>query len=212
MEAGGPIVEHDPWVPLAEVARPHGVRGEVRLKLYNKESDTLLEQEEVLVRMADGLEHEVSVDTARRADDAILLKLYSVDDRDRAEELRGAVICVRRSKFEPAAAGEFYVVDVVGSEVFLDGARMGVVVEIMSYPTVDGMRVKADDGQTWEIPMSDTFIAKLDTAAKRVELLTLEGLEPDAPRKPKAAKPAVRRDKHGRRGAAASGPKPPSES
>jgi hypothetical protein len=53
------------WVALAEVARPHGVRGEVRLKVYNTESDLLLAQEEVLVKLADGAEHEVSVDGSR---------------------------------------------------------------------------------------------------------------------------------------------------
>ena len=46
--------------------------------------------------MPDGKEHEVSVDAARRADKAILLKLHSIDDRDRADEIRGATIGVRR--------------------------------------------------------------------------------------------------------------------
>ncbi len=41
----------DAWVPLAEVARPHGVRGELRLKLFNEDSDILLEQDEVLLRL-----------------------------------------------------------------------------------------------------------------------------------------------------------------
>ena len=35
------------WVPLAEVARPHGVKGEVRLKLFNRDSDVLLDLDEV---------------------------------------------------------------------------------------------------------------------------------------------------------------------
>ena len=29
------------WVPLAEIARPHGVRGELRLRLFNRDSDPL---------------------------------------------------------------------------------------------------------------------------------------------------------------------------
>ena len=78
-------MDPETWVPLAEVARPHGVKGELRLRLFNATSDVLLDQEEVLVRLADGEENEVSVERARRADDAILMKLYSVDDRDRAE-------------------------------------------------------------------------------------------------------------------------------
>ncbi len=39
------------WVPLAEVARPHGVRGELRLRPYNGDSDLLLGLDEVLVRL-----------------------------------------------------------------------------------------------------------------------------------------------------------------
>jgi 16S rRNA processing protein RimM len=79
--------------------RPHGVRGELRLRLFNSDSDLLLALDEVLVRFADGEEQEVSVDGARRANDAILMKLHSVDDRDRADELRGARVCGRRADF-----------------------------------------------------------------------------------------------------------------
>lgn len=74
------MLAHDAWVPLAEVMRPHGLRGEVRLKVFNEDSDVLLSQGDVLLRMADGEEHEVSVDAARRAGDAILMKLDSIDD------------------------------------------------------------------------------------------------------------------------------------
>src|SRR5678815_1334731 len=39
------------WVALAEVARPHGVRGEVRLNLFNAESDLLLDVDEADVKL-----------------------------------------------------------------------------------------------------------------------------------------------------------------
>jgi 16S rRNA processing protein RimM len=173
----------DDWVPLAEVARPHGVRGELRLRLFNKASDVLLEQDEVLVRMPEGEQHEVSVERARRADDAILMKLYSVDDRDRAAELRGAHVCVRRRDFPPLAEGEFYAVDVVGAEVRLGGERLGEVVEIVSYPTVEALLVRAADGLgDWEIPLTDTYIGKVDVERKVVEVLTVEELERSRPK------------------------------
>jgi len=168
----------DDWVPLAEIARPHGVRGEVRLRLFNKASDTLLDQEEVLVRLPDGEEHEVSVDKARRADDAILMKLFSVDDRDRADELRGAVVCVRRRDFPPPEDGEFYAIDVVGAAVELDGARIGTVKEIMTYPTTETILVAADDGKgDWEVPLTEAYVTKVDVANARVTLATLDELE-----------------------------------
>ena len=100
---------------------PHGVRGELRLRLYNRDSDLLLEQDEVLLRFPDGEEQEVSVDGARRADDAILMRLHSVDDRDRAEELRGGDRLRPPGRISgPLAEGEFYACDIEGARVVVD--------------------------------------------------------------------------------------------
>jgi 16S rRNA processing protein RimM len=179
-------MDPDAWVPLAEVARPHGVKGELRLRLFNATSNVLLEQDEVLVRTTEGEEHEVSVERARRADDAILMKLYSVDDRDRAEELRGAHICVRRGDFPEAEPDEFYAIDVVGSEVRLGGERIGVVAELITYPSIEVFLVHADDGKgDWEVPLTEMFIGRVDVAAKVVELNTLDDVERQPRRKPK---------------------------
>ena len=169
------------WVPLAQVARPHGVRGELRLNVFNPSSDTLLKQDEVLVRMPDGEEHEVSVDAARRADKAILLKLHSVDDRDRAEELRGAMICVKRSELPALEEGEFYTADVEGAEVRLrdDGGekRVGVVEHALEYPAAMVLVVVLDAGGRVEVPLTDAFVQSVDPTAGVVVLSTLEGLE-----------------------------------
>jgi 16S rRNA processing protein RimM len=172
------------WVALAEIARPHGVKGEVRLKLFNTASDMLLEQDEVLVRTPDGEEHEVSVDHARRADDAILMKLYSVDDRDRADELRGSHICVRRKDFPPLEAGEHYTIDLVGASATLNGEVLGKVTDVTAYPTLDVLVVN-DGKQLWEIPMSEDYVGKVDAENGRVEVLSLDELEPTPLRKPK---------------------------
>lgn len=183
---GGGHATRDLWVPLAAIARPHGVRGEVRLKLFNTTSDILLTQDEVLVRFESGEEHEVSVETARRADDAILMKLYSVDDRDRADELRGALVCVRREAFPPLEEGEFYTVDIVGAEVRMGGERLGEVTDVVSYPTLEAILVRADDGKgLWEVPLTETYVSKVDAQSGIVEVLTLDELERLPPKKTK---------------------------
>ena len=188
-------MDADTWVPLAEIARPHGVKGELRLRLFNKTSDTLLGQDEVLVRLKDGEEHEVSVERARRADDAILMKLHSVDDRDRAEELRGALVCVRRRDFEEAESGEFYAIDVVGAEVKLAGERVGAVAELVTYPSVEVLLVHADDGKgDWEVPLTEMYIARVDVEAKLVELVSLDDIERVPRRAPKPPKDEAAKD------------------
>jgi 16S rRNA processing protein RimM len=173
------VLGPDAWVPLAAVMRPHGVRGELRLKLFNADSDVLLDLEEVLVRTSEGEEHEVSVDSARRAGDAVLMKLHSVDDRDRAAELRGALVCARRSSFPELEDGEFYACDVQGARVVLpEGKELGTVEELLNYPASDVIVVRATDGgKPWEVPLLESFVKKVDVKAGVVELLTLDGLE-----------------------------------
>jgi 16S rRNA processing protein RimM len=166
------------WVPLAEVMRPHGVRGEVRLRVFNRDSDLLLSLDDVLVRFPDGEEQEVSVDAARRANDAILMKLVDVDDRDRADELRGAVLCGKRSDFPALADGEFYACDVEGARVVVGEQEIGRVQRLQTYPSTDVLVVEASDGgKPWEVPLVDTIVEGVDVEAAVVRLRTLDGLE-----------------------------------
>jgi 16S rRNA processing protein RimM len=177
------VVPTDGWVPHAEIARPHGVRGEVRLRLFNRESDLLLELDDVLVRFPDGEQQEVSVDGARRANDAILMKLHSVDDRERAEALRGALVCGRRRDFPAPEPGEFYVCDLEGARVVVDEGdgqtrELGRVRALRSYPTADVLEVDAGDGgRPWEVPLTVAIVRSVDVEARVVTVATLEGVE-----------------------------------
>lgn len=177
----------DAWVPMAEVARPHGIGGEVRLRPFNRDSDLLLSLDEVLLRFPDGTQHEVSVDGARRAGDAVLMKLFSVDDRNAAETLRGVIVCVRRGDFPPLDEGEFYVCDVEGARVVYGGdgtppesgyTELGTVRELRTYPSLDVLVVDASDGGApFEVPLVDSIVRTVDVGRGTVFLRTIEGVE-----------------------------------
>jgi 16S rRNA processing protein RimM len=162
------------FVAVAEVARPHGVKGELRLKLFNTDSNVLLDRDDVIVRMPDGKEHVVSIDGARRADKTILLKLHSVDDRDRAEELRGAMVGVPRSELPKLREGELYACDVEGAEVRFNDARVGVVERLEEYPTASVLVVKKDDGTRIDVPFVASVVERVDVEERVVFLSALE--------------------------------------
>ncbi len=172
------------WVALAEVARPHGVQGEVKLRLFNRESDVLLHVQHVLTRSTDGHEAQVSVERARRTPDGILMKLHSVDDRSRADELRGAVVCARRGDLPVLGPGEFYACDIEGARVMVergDGAGpldVGRVIGLHSYPASEALVVEpVDGGPPWEVPLVDAIVRSVDVEASLVVLVTLQGVE-----------------------------------
>ena len=178
-----PAPAADEWVPLAAVGRPHGIKGEVRAHPFNKDSALLLELDEVLVRFVEGERkgesHEVSIDEARQGNDAILLKLHGVGDRNGADEVRGAELCVRRRDFPPLEEGEFYACDVVGARVVAaEGADdLGLVRELTSYPSVDILLVEGPRGR-YEIPLVDAYVEAIDVPGGLVTIRTMEGLDP----------------------------------
>jgi 16S rRNA processing protein RimM len=177
------VIAAEAWVPLAEVARAHGVRGEVRLRPFNRDSDLLLGLHEVLVRSADGTERRMNVEMARPANDAILMKLSTVDDRDRAAELRGAMVCAKRGNFPPLGDGEFYACDVEGARVVVEIAQepareIGRVCALHAGPGADVLVVDAlDGGRPWEVPLVSQVVRSVDVSRGVVTLITMEGVE-----------------------------------
>ena len=181
------MVRQDDWVALAVVARPHGVRGEVRVHPYNADSDLLYRVEKFFLRKPRPTQgppvkepHELPIEDIRPTQDAILIKFHGVDDRNAADALRGTEVCLRRRDFPPAEDGEFYACDVIGATVLLGEREIGAVSSLSSYPTVDVLLVEGPEGR-WEVPLTDGYIEEVRVEAGRVLLRTLDALEPETP-------------------------------
>ena len=110
------------------------------------------------------------------------MRLHSVDGREGADALRGAIVCARRADFPPLGDGEFYACDVEGARVLIGAGEaaeeLGRVVEMRSYPTVDVLVVTAaDGGRPWEVPLVDAVVDAVDVQQGVVVLSTREGVE-----------------------------------
>jgi 16S rRNA processing protein RimM len=161
------------WVALADVTRPHGVRGEVRLRLYNSDSELLPLQREVLLRSSTGAEKTMRVDSMRGADAGHLIaKFRGVDNRDQADLLRSFEVCIPREAFPPVEDGEFYVCDVIGARVVGPGGELGQVADMVSYPTADAFVVKTvwPEVGNVELPLLDDFIEEVDAEHQEVRV------------------------------------------
>ncbi|WP_437475500.1 ribosome maturation factor RimM [Sorangium sp. So ce1014] len=165
------------YVPVAEIARPHGVQGELRLRIYNESSDLLLARPPIRLRLPDGAERDAKIVAARPTDKALLVRLAGIDGRDAAEALRGAAVCVPRDAFAPLSEGEFYACDIEGARVMTpEGDLLGHVKSLQSYPTCDVLVVERRGAASIEIPLTESFVGSVDVEQQIVQLVTLEGL------------------------------------
>lgn len=171
-----PTPPGDRWVAVAEIARPHGVRGELRLRVYSGDPALLSRRPPIRIRDAEGKVRDGHLSAVRPVDKALLVTLEGVADRNAAEELRGSEILVERDQFEPLEEGEFYACDIEGARAELvSGETVGTVTGLGSYPTCDVLLVD-QDGKRIEVPILPQFVESVDTEKRLVRLVTLEGL------------------------------------
>ncbi len=161
-------------VALGRVTRPHGVRGEVRVHPYWSEGETLEQGEGLWLRTAEGA-RPIAVRSVRRAN-AVLLMNLGAEDRDGAEALRGAELCVPRTELPELEEGEYYLVDLIGARVEHAGELVGTVVELRLHPSVDAVVIQTPKGKRLEQVLAEPWILSVDTAAKVIQLSSLDGL------------------------------------
>lgn len=163
-------------IELGYVTRPHGVRGELKVKLHFEQSNALFEVPRVLLTQGDGKPRVYEIAAARRAGKGVLLALAGVVTRDAAELLQGARIHIDRDELPVLPTDEYYLVDVVGCEVFGPAGPVGVVQAVETHPTVDSLLIATPDGRTLAQPLDEAWVESVSIAERRVVLRSLDGL------------------------------------
>ena len=147
----------DKRIALAAVAGAHGVKGEVRLKLFSDSAKSLAAHEYVYVGGA-----RLRLLSAKDQGKNAVARFEGVDDRSAAEALRGSLVEVERDALPPLAESEYYHSDLVGLTC-LDqgGAEIGTVVAVENYGAGDLLEVEVAGGKRQLIPFRPG-IADLD--------------------------------------------------
>ena len=140
-------------IALAAVAGAHGVKGELRLKLFTDSIDNLKRHPTVYVG---GQEHEI--ESIRAGTGGAIARIDGIADRSAAEALRGVLIEVDRSTLPPLEEGEYYHADLVGLPCVDRGGReAGRVVGVENYGASDLLEIEKPDGKRALIPFKPTI-------------------------------------------------------
>jgi len=143
----------DKRVALAAVAGAHGVKGEVRLKLFSDSAASLARHENVYVG---GAVRRLLF--ARDGGKTAIARFEGIGDRSSAEALRGSLVEVDRSALPPLEEGEYYHSDLVGLAcVDGEGQSVGTVVAVENFGAGDLLEVELPDGRRSLIPFRDAI-------------------------------------------------------
>ena len=170
-------------VVIARIGRPHGLRGEVTVRLHTDEPELRLAVGAVLPTEADpgsGVPRSLTVRSTRVHNGIWLLAFDEVPDRTGAESLRGTRLLLPPDAPRVAAPADpdaFAEADLVGLPV-LDpaGTRLGEVVGLEVGAAQDRLVVRLSDGRQGEVPFVAALVPEVDLAGGRVVVDAPAGL------------------------------------
>jgi 16S rRNA processing protein RimM len=151
------------------VRKPHGVRGFIKAHTFSGEYEHFLALEHIIL-VKDGQEKSFPVEECKIAGKDILIKLQGIDSPEEAAKYSSWEILVPREKAAPLRPGQFYIRDLCGCALTLDGKPAARVVSVIDGAAQDMLEAQTPEGKTFFIPFVEAHVGTVDIAARVVEL------------------------------------------
>ena len=172
------------YLVIGQILRPHGLRGEVRMRVLTDAPDRLPELDRVYLAdsPADAHPQKRALRSLRFNNNVALLSLAGCRSRNDAEALRDKTVMIATDQAAPLEDGEYYLFELIGLNVIADQVDLGRVKEVLETGANDVYVV--DGGAFGEvlIPAHDETILNIDFDARAITMSLPEGLLPQQSR------------------------------
>jgi 16S rRNA processing protein RimM len=164
-------------VVIGEIARPHGLAGEVRVTPLTDDPERFEHVTEcVLWDAARDRRETRRITAARRHGAAVLVSLAGCESADEARALTGWLLALPEDAALPPGPGRFYPWQLEGCRVLTaDGRLVGEVARVEQSPAQE-LWVVRDGEREHLIPAVADIVSEVDLAARRVVIRPPEGL------------------------------------
>ena len=166
-------------VCIAQIGAVHGVRGDVRIKLFSDDPASLTQYGPLA--NADGSRH-FEIESARLSKTVYVCRIKGLRDRNEAETLNGVRLYVDRDALPDLEDEEFYHSDLIGLEARLeDGQVIGTIVGIHDFGAGDLLDIMPKKGKGLYVPFTREAVPEVKVSQGYVLVVPPEGLldEPD---------------------------------
>ncbi|MFW6119335.1 MAG: ribosome maturation factor RimM [Petrotogales bacterium] len=175
------------WIPIAKIIKPHGVKGEVKVKFFS-DDEMLLEnlKECVLFRERDNLIVNIEITKLRMTPKGYIVLFNGFNNIANAERIRNCVLYMNKDKLPSTEKDEFYFFQLIDCEAYDDnGSLVGVVSDIIETGANEVLVVTREKTRfSFEevlIPFTKEFVRNIDLCKKTiiVKRPVYEELPPD---------------------------------
>ena len=154
-----------------------GLKGEIRVFPFTEDPETLLNAGEVLIGADPQSARTYEVESIRTHGQWLLFSLAGVDDREKADKLKGAWVYLPAGILPPPDEDEYYWHQAIGARVLLEnGEEVGRIKDISNAGAHDLWLIADPDGKEALVPVTSEVVLEIALDRGEAVIRPLEGL------------------------------------
>ena len=159
---------------VAEIIKPHGLKGHLKFFFYNEDSNSLADNE--FIYLSDDLDLlKLRVENINFISSIPLIKFFDINTRQKAEKYRKYKIALPKTAFKKDD-NTLYLFDFIGCDLYFDKKLIGLVKDVATFSGNDLLLVETDEKREHYIPINKKLIEFFDIEGRKLIMSNIEGL------------------------------------
>ena len=164
------------YLEIGQIVNTFGIKGMVKVKPFTDDIKRFDKLKTIYIENKQSRK-EYEVEEVKYHKDMVLVKLKGINTIEEANLLRQSYLLVDREQEEPLAEGVYYIVDLIGLDVYTDeGQLLGKVDDIFNTGSNDIYVVKNELGKEILLPGIPEVLKKVDLDNKKITVHLIPGL------------------------------------
>ena len=161
---------------IGQIVNTFGIKGFVKVNPWVNDVTRFDDLKKVYIKIRKELK-ELEIEEVKYHKNQVLLKFKGVETVEQAEMLRNAILEIDRKDAIPLEEGEYFIADLLESEVYTDeGKKLGILEDIFNTGSNDIYVVKNELGKSILLPRIKEVFKEIDVENKKIIVHLIEGL------------------------------------
>ena len=163
-------------IPLGKIIKSHGIKGELKVFLYNDVDESIvIEGINIWVKF-NGLNKNFFLESIRGSINNRIIKIKSINDRNNSEIFFNKEFYILRLDFPDIKGDSFYFSDLIGLSIIdKKDNRIGVVIDVVNIKD-NNLILFEYNGKNVFIPIVDDFVELFDLKNKIIKVKNIKTL------------------------------------
>lgn len=164
------------YLEIGQIVNTFGIKGMVKVKPFTDNIERFNNLEKIYIKNKSG-QTEYKIQEVKYHKNMVLIKFEGIENPEQADLLRNSYLIVDRETEEPLEPGRYYIVDMIGLDVFTDDNEyLGKLEDIYNTGSNDIYVVKNELGKQVLLPAIEDVIKNIDMDNKKVIVHLIPGL------------------------------------